>query len=70
MDPTELINPHSRINGETPNFVESVHYFLDLPALADALSAWLDEREQSGTWPSQRHQRSPRTSWKTSARAP
>ena len=50
MDPTELINPHSRINGETPKFVESVHYFLDLPALADALSAWLDEREQSGTW--------------------
>ena len=50
MDPTELINPHSRINGETPNFVESVHYFFDLPALADALSAWLDEREQSGTW--------------------
>ena len=50
MDPTELINPHSRINGETPNFVESIHYFLDLPALADALSAWLDEREQSGTW--------------------
>ena len=50
MDPTELINPHSRINGETPNFVESVHYFLDLPALADALSAWLDEREQSGMW--------------------
>ena len=50
MDPTELINPHSRINGETPNFVESVHYFLDLPALAEALSAWLDEREKSGTW--------------------
>ena len=50
MDPTELINPHSRINGETPKFVESVHYFLDLPALAEALSAWLDEREQSGTW--------------------
>lgn len=50
MDPTELINPHSRINGETPNFVESTHYFLDLPALAEALSAWLDEREKSGTW--------------------
>lgn len=50
MDPTELINPHSRINGETPKFVESTHYFLDLPALAEALSAWLDEREKSGTW--------------------
>ena len=39
LDPTDLINPHSRINGETPEFVESTHYFLDLPALADALSA-------------------------------
>ena len=50
LDPTDLINPHSRINGETPEFVESTHYFLDLPALADALSAWLDERDRSGTW--------------------
>ena len=25
-------------------------YFLDLPAFADALGAWLDEREASGTW--------------------
>ena len=50
LDPTDLINPHSRINGETPEFVESVHYFLDLPALADALSAWLDDRDLSGTW--------------------
>ena len=50
LDPTDLINPHSRINGETPEFVESTHYFLDLPALADALSAWLDDRDRSGTW--------------------
>ncbi|SPT53106.1 Methionine--tRNA ligase [Actinomyces bovis] len=50
LDPTELINPRSRINGETPEFVESAHWFLDLPALAEALSAWLDEREESGSW--------------------
>ena len=50
LDPTDLIDPHSRINGETPQFVESTHYFLDLPALADALAAWLDDREASGTW--------------------
>ena len=50
LDPTELIAPHSRINGETPEFVESTHYFLDLPALAEALSEWLDEREDSGSW--------------------
>ena len=50
LDPTDLINPRSRINGETPEFVESTHYFLDLPALADARSAWLDDRDRSGTW--------------------
>lgn len=50
LDPTELIDPRSRINGETPRFVETQHFFLDLPALADALGAWLDEREASGTW--------------------
>ncbi|AMD86764.1 methionine--tRNA ligase [Actinomyces radicidentis] len=50
LDPTDLINPRSRINGETPEFVESNHWFLDLPALADALGEWLDEREASGTW--------------------
>ena len=50
LDPTDLINPRSRINGETPEFVESTHWFLDLPALAQALGAWLAERETSGTW--------------------
>ncbi|WP_366180502.1 methionine--tRNA ligase [Actinomyces timonensis] len=50
LDPTDLINPRSRINGETPEFIDSTHYFLDLPALADALGDWLDEREASGTW--------------------
>ena len=50
LDPTDLIDPHSRINGEVPEFVESNHWFLDLPALAEALGAWLDEREASGTW--------------------
>lgn len=50
LDPTDLIDPKSRINGETPKFVQTNHYFLDLPALAEAISQWLDERESSGTW--------------------
>ncbi len=50
LDPTDLIEPRSRINGETPEFVETQHFFLDLPALAGALREWLDEREASGTW--------------------
>ncbi|MEV3935623.1 methionine--tRNA ligase [Glycomyces sp. NPDC049804] len=44
LDPTDLIDPKSRINGETPKFVEEDHFFLDLPAFADALHAWLDTR--------------------------
>src|SRR3954465_12697215 len=44
LDPAELINPHSRINGETPVFVETEHFFLDLPALAETLGAWLQTR--------------------------
>ncbi len=50
LDPTDLIDPHSRINGETPKFVETTHYFLDLPALAEELGRWLDEREATGLW--------------------
>src|SRR5919112_1355870 len=50
LDPTDLKDPRSKINGETPEFVETQHFFLDLPALADALKEWLDEREASGTW--------------------
>ncbi|MBK8867175.1 MAG: methionine--tRNA ligase [Actinomycetales bacterium] len=50
MDPVDLINPRSKIDGETPRFEETTHFFLDLPALADALGEWLDGREASGTW--------------------
>lgn len=44
LDPEELINPKSRINGETPQFIETEHFFLDLPALAPALGEWLQTR--------------------------
>ncbi|WP_199039924.1 methionine--tRNA ligase [Glycomyces salinus] len=44
LDPTDLIDPKSRINGEAPKFVEEDHFFLDLPAFADALNSWLDTR--------------------------
>jgi methionyl-tRNA synthetase len=48
LDPTDLIDPKSRINGETPLFVEQEHYFLDLPAFTDALGGWLKSKE--GHW--------------------
>jgi methionyl-tRNA synthetase len=48
LDPTDLINPVSRINGETPTFVDQEHYFLDLPAFTEALGGWLQSK--SGQW--------------------
>ena len=50
LDPADLTNPRSKINGETPEFIETQHFFLDLPALADALGEWLDGREATGLW--------------------
>jgi methionyl-tRNA synthetase len=48
LDPTDLINPVSKINGETPKFVEQEHYFLDLPAFTDVLGDYL--RSKEGLW--------------------
>jgi methionyl-tRNA synthetase len=44
LDPTDLKHPRSRINGEVPRFIETEHFFLDLPALADALGSWMQTR--------------------------
>jgi methionyl-tRNA synthetase len=44
LDAAELINPKSRINGETPKFVETEHLFLDLPSFANSLGKWLSTK--------------------------
>jgi len=44
LDPSELINPRSKINGETPKFVETEHLFLDLSAFIDSLGSWMGTR--------------------------
>jgi methionyl-tRNA synthetase len=46
LDPADLINPRSRINGETPQFVETEQLFLDLPAFTEALGGWLSTRTE------------------------
>src|ERR1700689_1854794 len=48
LDPADLINPRSKINGETPLFVEQEHYFLDLPAFTEVLGSWLQSK--AGQW--------------------
>ena len=48
LDPVDLIDPRSKINGETPKFVETEQYFLDLPAFTEVLGTWL--KSKSGQW--------------------
>jgi methionyl-tRNA synthetase len=45
LDPIELIEPRSRIDGTTPEFRETNHLFLDLPAFADRLSEWIQRQD-------------------------
>ena len=45
LDPIDLIDPRSRIDGSTPEFRETKHLFLDLPQFADALRTWIDGQD-------------------------
>jgi methionyl-tRNA synthetase len=45
LDPTDLINPRSRTDGEPPVFRETKHLFLDLPAFAERLRTWIEEQD-------------------------
>ncbi|MDR0789077.1 MAG: methionine--tRNA ligase, partial [Bifidobacteriaceae bacterium] len=50
LDPADLKNPRSKINGETPEFKESEHYFLDLPAFKDELRTYIDTVGTANKW--------------------
>jgi methionyl-tRNA synthetase len=45
LDPTDLINPRSRLSGKAPVFRETEHFFLDLPAFGDQLAEWIRGKE-------------------------
>jgi methionyl-tRNA synthetase len=45
LDPTELVDPRSRLTGATPEQRETEHWFLRLSGLAPELEAWLSDRE-------------------------
>lgn len=47
LDPKQLINPRSKIDGSTPVIRETEHFFLDLPKLAQAgLAEWLQRDKE------------------------
>jgi methionyl-tRNA synthetase len=44
LDPIDLIDPRSKIDGSTPEFREEKHLFLDLPAFAEQLEQWISKQ--------------------------
>ena len=44
LDPVDLIEPRSKIDGATPEFRETKHLFLDLPAFAERLHEWIERQ--------------------------
>jgi methionyl-tRNA synthetase len=45
LDPVDLINPRSKIDGQPPVFKETEHFFLDLPAFAERLREWISRQD-------------------------
>jgi methionyl-tRNA synthetase len=45
LDPVDLKDPRSKIDGTPPVFKETEHLFLDLPAFTDQLTAWMQEQK-------------------------
>ncbi len=47
LDPVDLIDPRSKVDGSPPVFRDTEHFFLDLPAFAEQLAGWI---QQQGHW--------------------
>jgi methionyl-tRNA synthetase len=45
LDPIDLINPRSKIDGLPPIFRDTQHLFLDLPAFAERLREWISAQD-------------------------
>lgn len=50
LDPSDLINPRSALDGSTPVMRETKHLYINLPAIRPRLEAWLKEVSEKGRW--------------------
>ncbi len=46
LDPVDLVDPRSRIDGAPPVFERTKHLFLDLPAFKEQLTAWIASKDE------------------------
>jgi methionyl-tRNA synthetase len=45
LDPHDLVDPRSKVDGRPPVFRETSHLFLDLPAFREDLRSWIERQE-------------------------
>jgi methionyl-tRNA synthetase len=45
LDPEDLVDPHSRLSGATPELRDTEHYFVRLSAFQERLLEWLESRQ-------------------------
>src|SRR3981081_47566 len=45
LDPAQLIEPRSRIDGSRPVFKETEHFYFDLPAFSEQLTEWISKQQ-------------------------
>lgn len=50
LDPTDLINPRSALDGSVPVVKSTSHLYIDLPKIKDRLEAWMKEASVKGKW--------------------
>jgi methionyl-tRNA synthetase len=50
LDPTDLINPRSVVDDSTPVVRKTSHLYINLPAIAPKLEAWLEESGANQRW--------------------
>lgn len=50
LSPEELIEPRCSVCGEAPVMKETSQLYLDLPALSDKLSSWVERSSKEGVW--------------------
>ena len=50
LDPTQLLKPRCHTCGATPQARETTHLYIDLPAIAEKLEAWMEKASVEGKW--------------------
>ncbi len=50
LDPTELINPKSAVDGSTPVVRKTRHLYINLPAVLPKLQEWMNGAAETGKW--------------------